>query len=153
MMTNSTTSEFNPIDPANAANIEALPLLSTVLPYQFGSSTLEYVSAACACCGMALESDTIRGKFETKAKGATATLVAYGICYNCRTITPLEAKFHSDGSALFKGPTGWAEKRWTEIRPEGVKAMITGLVQRRWQQLLPPALVLGTMLVLYWNHQ
>lgn len=142
-MTTSGQREFNSVTPNVAEHIEALPLLITALPYQFGDSVIDHLNVSCACCGKTLEPDIIRGKFEIKAKGATASLLAYGLCFDCRTITPIEAKFHNDGTALFKGPNGWSQRRWDVSRRNNVVMLSIRLIKRKWQQLLPPVLVLG----------
>ena len=142
-MTIENTAKFNPITPAVAAEIDEMPLLSSVLPYRFGISAIEYVSAKCASCGELLEPDAIRGRFENKVHNTTASLTAFGCCLSCHTITPLEGKFHDSGKALFKTPTGWSESSWAEIKPDGVKSLVAGFIKGHWQQLLPPILVLG----------
>jgi len=147
-MTISITREYNPVSSAVAACIDALPLLSVALPFRFDNgSTITGLETSCTSCGKLLTSTSMKGKFELLADGTAASLNAYGICYDCRTITLIEAKFHDDGTALFKGPKGWIKCRWKERRPEGFQEAAARFIRLRWQQTLPPFLVFGAALV------
>ncbi|HEY3307162.1 MAG TPA: hypothetical protein VGJ93_01790 [Desulfuromonadaceae bacterium] len=144
--------EFNPININIALNIMAMPLLSTMLPYRFGGGSVEALSVQCSKCGEVLGPDAIRGRFEIKFQGLTANLRAFGVCYYCRTISPIEAKFHNDGTALFKGPLGWRRGRWAENRTTSFGAAVVRFVQQKWQLLLPPVLAFGITLAWHLNR-
>lgn len=146
-MTISEIRKFNPVSPSVTAGIDALPLISGALPYRFeNGSTITDLDTYCASCGKLLPSTSMKGKFVLIAGGTAASLDAYGICYDCRTITLVKARFHDDGNGLFKGPKGWSKCRWKEKRPQGFLAMTAWIVRQRWQQILPPILSFGVTL-------
>jgi hypothetical protein len=126
--------EIKPITDNLAADIEKLPLISTFLPYEFGGSTIRDVEVTCASCGTDLHSDTIRGEFETVAEGQSAHMTAYGICFKCKTITPVVSKFHGDGVVLTKVNLGWVQDVWTKEKAGGVMETV--------KQVLPPMIAL-----------
>jgi len=134
------------VSPDMADNIAALPLLSTSLPIRFrNGNTITHLDTNCARCGKLLGSKTIRGSLQLIADGASADIKAYALCYDCRTTTPVEAKLHNDGTVIYRRAGGWACSRWEAHRTFGMVA--TGCARHRWQQLLPPVLALGGVLL------
>src|ERR1039457_2717744 len=106
-------SKIRPITDEEAAKIEQMPILAEQLPYHFSGAVIEGVEIQCASCGSALPETSIRGTFELLGGGKMAHLQGNGVCYTCRTITPFESKFRSDGTCLIKNSTGWNKGEWT----------------------------------------
>jgi hypothetical protein len=120
--------KITPITDTMAANIEKLPLISTFLPYEFGGSVIRDVEVTCASCGVELHPDTIRGEFESVAEGQSAHMTAYGICFKCKTITPIVSKFHGDGEVLTKVNSGWVQGVWTTEKQGRVHGVLNKIV-------------------------
>src|SRR5450631_3191034 len=119
-----------PIEKDLALAIEKMPLLSTILPYNFGGSVIDQIEVTCASCGAELESDTIRGSIETMANEHAAHLNAYALCFKCKTITPIVSKFHDDGTVLIKLNNGWVKDIWT-TRKRGVLDDVAKYVRQK----------------------
>lgn len=125
------------INEAKAEAIEQLPLLDTLLPYEFGSTVIDDIAVTCAGCEAELGQDTIRG--ELIPGPYNCRLEAFGVCYSCRTITPISGRFAPDGSVMFKSKNGWSESEL--ISPVPVTPV--------WQKGLPPAAALA-VIALWW---
>jgi len=84
-----------------------LPLVSDQLPHYFQNGTsVGRLAVNCGGCGANVEE--IRGAFEVTNNGMTLALNdGYAVCYACRTLTPVAAKFLDDGSYLAKKENGW----------------------------------------------
>jgi hypothetical protein len=146
-MTNSLERKISPISDSKAAEIEQMPLLSTFLPYEFGGSTIENIEVTCASCGRELKPTTIRGAFTNVAKGHSANLEGYGVCYSCKTITPVVSNFQDAGVVIFKVSDGWRKSRWTN-RKSGFIGKLSHVLLENWQKLLPALIAL--MVVIEW---
>lgn len=116
--------------------IENLPPLCASLPYKFAGTgvaggTIDNIVCNCASCHKPILASNINGEF-TSFNNFSVSLTAYGICRepNCLTITPIESKFSSDGSALHKGPQGWSAGTWGSKPkagwPSRIKAFFIG---------------------------
>ncbi len=97
--------------------IEQMPPLP--LPHVFddgaGGGKLDALSINCAGCRKKIhtDSDDIRGEItKLTTNSLNVNLTAYAICYDCKTITPLEGRFCADGTMYLKGPEGWKQGRW-----------------------------------------
>ncbi|GEM_PF-4949673 len=89
-----------------------LPLVSEQLPHYFQNGTsVGRLGVNCGNCGSDVEE--IRGKFEVANNGMTLALEeGYAVCYKCKTLTPVSAKFLDDGSYLAKKEHGWERGRY-----------------------------------------
>ena len=126
-----------------AKEIEQMPLLATDLPFEFGGGTISWLTVNCASCGIEIEANSIRGKFEPVIDNTVAKLKAYAVCYKCCTLTPIEAKFHNDGNVLYRThPNGWIKRRWGSPDTDIQKIM------SRWQKTLPP--IIAVVVVVTW---
>ena len=113
MLKKVSVSEYVPISDAQVDEIESMSLLSEQLPFKFrNGGVISSITISCGSCGDSLEPKVIRGSFKTICNGKASTLSAYGICYKCRKITPLDARFQSDGTVIYKAQDGWAEVCW-----------------------------------------
>lgn len=139
--------DITPIQADLAEHVEKLPLISTVLPYEFGGGLIDHLAVSCAGCGDEIGQESIRGEFETAANGQATKLKAYAVCYKCRTLTPVESRFHSDGTLLNKGSNGWIESEWAEKKTGFLKSF-GRIITNRWQQVVPP--LVAVVLVGIW---
>jgi hypothetical protein len=135
-----------------ALEIEQMPLLTSCLPYKFvGCSidhvTIDHINVTCGSCGTELAPDTIRGEITTVAGGRAASMISYGICFSCKTITPVTCKFHDDGTVLYKVGQGWVKDKWA-IRKRGTFEDVDKFIRQRWQQVFPP--LIAVALVMCW---
>jgi hypothetical protein len=69
---------------------------------------------------------------------------AYGICYKCKTITPVVSRFHDGGVVLFKVGNGWVKDVWT-TRNSGFVNDVVYFFQKRWQQIFPPLIAVAVV--------
>lgn len=125
------------ISDERAEAIEQLPLLDSLLPYEFGATTIDNIAVTCAGCEQELGQNTIRG--ELIPGPYNCRLEAYGICYSCHTITPISGRFGADGTVMFKSKNGWSESELIKPEPE----------MPAWQKGLPPAAAL-VVIALWW---
>ena len=135
------------IDDSLALEIEQLPRLSTIFPYKFGGSVIDGIAVTCGSCGEELSPKTIRGTIEIVAGGRAVNMTAYGICFKCKTITPVVSKFHDDGVVLIKVGKGWIKDVWT-TRKRGFCDNAVKFVRQKWQQIFPP--VIAVAIVIGW---
>lgn len=96
-----------------AEYIDSLPPLCHTLPYVFTETggKIENLSIKCSNCGKEILASEIRGRFESFNEHSVS-LTAFGLCFDDKTVTPMEVRFASDGSLLTKSPTGWVRGRW-----------------------------------------
>jgi|ERR1039457_1641329 hypothetical protein len=135
------------VSDALADDIEKMPKLSEELPCDFGGSTITDIQMTCAACGRELGPDTIRGSFQQMAGGHAVNLEGYGVCYECRTITPVSGKFHDDGVVIYRAENGWKKEIWT-TKKSGLIGKLKFALKEKWQMLLPP--ILASVIVAGW---
>jgi len=129
--------ETVPLAPEQESKIKSLPSLSEYLPYTFndGNGIIDHLSLDCAKCGALIMPDNIKGQFETNNQGM-AEIEGYGMCHNCRTVTPVAAKFSSDGTYLANEGSGWTKKRWGKgVAPWRLDLLLN------WKKHLVPAAI------------
>jgi len=141
------TPGITPVPPGLTARIDLMPCFNELLPFKFGKNRLETLSVNCAGCGVEVTVENIRGSIEATGDGKTATIQAYAMCYGCRTISPVDAKFHDDGTAIFKGPNSWVKGTW-DANPLGLHHALLNILQKKWQAIVPP--VIALILVISW---
>ena len=140
------SSEYVPISDAQVDEIESMSLLSEQLPFKFrNGGVISSITISCGSCGDSLEPKVIRGSFKTICNGKASTLSAYGICYKCRKITPLEAKFHNDGILIYKVQGRWAKDTWGEVTKNG----LFKILRKRKDQLIPPLIAVAVIVTWY----
>ena len=146
MLKKASVCEYAAISDTQVDEIEAMPMLTAQLPFKFrNGGAISTITISCGSCGDSLEPKVIRGQFKTICDGEAATLTAYGICYKCRKITPLEAKFHSDGMLIYKIQDRWAKDRWGEVSKNG----LWKILRKRKDQLIPPLIAVAVIVAWY----
>jgi len=147
-MTSETASEDERVGNDLAERIKQLPLLTESLPYFFpDGGKLNEIGFNCGGCGRPLSSHQIHGTIEEKMNGTTAALVGFGVCYECRTMSPCEVKFFSDGTSLHKKDTTWVKERWSPVRHSLIhRAML--YIYARWQTIIPP--MIAALILIWW---
>lgn len=129
--------ETVPLNQDQKNKIMSLPTLSEHLPYAFydGNGIIDHLSLDCAKCGALIMPDNIKGQFEANKHGM-ATIEGYGMCHNCRTFTPVAAKFSSDGTYLVNEGSGWTKKKWGKgVAPWRLDLLL------KWKKHLVPAAI------------
>ena len=101
-----------PLDNAKRSEIASLQAISQGLPYKFagGDARIDELSITCATCGKEIGPDHIKAEFTSR--GDMADLKGYGLCYGCKTVTPMVAKFSADGSYLRFDGSVWVKDQW-----------------------------------------
>jgi len=123
-----------------AERIQQLPLLTESLPYTFADGgKLNEIGFNCGGCNKPLSSHEIHGTMEEKMNGTVAALTGFGVCYECRTLSPIEAKFYADGTSLHKKDNSWVQERWSPVH-HTLTHRVSLYVYARWQTLIPPAI-------------
>lgn len=117
--TPTTETETDPdIDGKMIARAEELPLLSSLLPLKFANGAeIGGFAYCCAQCKDEIGPESIRADI-TALNPHVYNLEAYGLCYECKLISPLSARLADDGSMLLLKASGWSPARWgKEPRP------------------------------------
>ena len=101
-----------PLDNAKRSEIMSLQAISQVLPYKFagGDARIDELTMTCSTCCKEIGPDHIKAEFT--ARGDMADLKGYGLCYDCKTVTPMVAKFSADGSCLLFNGSSWVKGQW-----------------------------------------
>ncbi len=147
-MISKTHSGVEKVSSDEADEIQKLPLLEASLPFTFADGgTLGDIGISCGGCGKALGSHQIHGSIEGKLNGSVAVLTGFGVCFSCRTLSPCEVKFYSDGNSLHKKDNTWVKERWS---PEHhtFTHRVSLYVYGRWQTLIPP--VIAAIIIAGW---
>ena len=115
-----------------AKTIDALPAMSTLLPYTFANgSRLDGMNITCGGCRTEIHQDGIQGDV-VALNDNSFSLKAYAICFDCKTATPGEFRFSDDGTFLVKGKSGWKSGgRYSAESPAGVDVHIQTSGQAR----------------------
>lgn len=100
--------ETGPIEESLQQRIMSLPILKESLPYYFadGVGVIDHLSLDCSKCGEEIPPDNIRGMIEPNGS-EIAKLEGFGLCFTCRTVTPVTARFFFDGACVYENGTGW----------------------------------------------
>ena len=132
--------------------IMSLPTIAASLPYRFPKGArIDDLSCICAYCGASLEPASIRAEFTPVADGSTVLFKGFGVCYGCKTFTPLEIRFNDDGSALCRDSRGFYEQSWGEPQSiAGGFSLVIRFCRQYWNRILPPALAL--IVFLAWQN-
>lgn len=89
--------------------------VSEMVPFTFTSCNTRIDSFTCDCakCGQEIPQEHIRGESNSHNKH-TIEFIGHGICYACRTLTPVNVRFADDGSFMTKTETGWNRNMITQ---------------------------------------
>ena len=99
--------------------MQKMDTLVMLLPYEFPDkeAILNGLTLCCSGCHEIVPNENVRAEMISYNKGSVS-LEAYVACMDCKLITPVAAKFSSDGSALYKnGDEGWIAGRWGKEPP------------------------------------
>jgi len=122
--------ERKTISDSEAERIHSMQNLDTFLPVVFeNGSRVDKLTIICSCCGSEKQPE------EIKASGSvlphSASLNIWGICYECRLITPSAVRLRDDGSMLTRDPGGnWTEGRYAEEKKTGVWTAVKSIISR-----------------------
>lgn len=148
----STDIEAAPIEESLQQRIMSLPLLKESLPYYFadGAGVIDHLSLDCSKCGEEIPPDNIRGVIEPNGS-EIAKLEGFGLCFTCKTVTPVTARFFSDGACVYEDGTGWSRTTWGHgVAPSRIIIRkLSDYVGRNWATILPPVIAVGVV-VLWW---
>ena len=115
---------------AERREISNRPPASEMLPLIFKTGTrINSIGIECGNCGKDVPATQIRGDM-SRINENCVTFAGHGLCYECRTVTPIECRFSDDGSMLIKDGSGWRHAMITQQK--------TGLVVmvRSWLKTL-----------------
>lgn len=110
--------------------ISSKPPASEILPLIFKNGTrINYMGLDCGNCGKDVPAAQIRGDM-SRINEHCITFSGHGLCFHCRTFTPVECRFSDDVSMLIKDGAGWKHAMITQEK--------TGLVVivRNWLKTL-----------------
>ena len=95
-----------------AEELQSLPTLSEILPYQFKNRTrVDGVSIVCAQCEKEIHAKHIHAKVDIYEH--SLAVEAYAACFECRVITPAKMRFSDDGGILAADAAGnWMKKEF-----------------------------------------
>lgn len=115
--------ETHTVSDFEAERIQALPALSSFLPIKFeNGSTVDGLAINCALCRAELGSDEM--KSEVTVNKHNIEVKAYGVCYECKTLTPVNVKLRDDGSMLTLSNGYWLPGQYAKDKAVGVLAWI-----------------------------
>lgn len=104
---------INPISPRTRALLDC-PTIASQFPIRFkDGGGFPMFNAYCAQCNDPLDHEHIRGNV-TMHNDDTAIVDAAGACMKCKIATPVNYRFHSDGTATGISPR---DAKWTAYRP------------------------------------
>lgn len=93
------------------SKITSLPTMAQLLPYVFeNGSRIDGMTISCSICEGDVPPEHAHG--EIVEYGASATLKAHLLCYDCAVISPFECRLRNDGTLLIKGDNSWTEARY-----------------------------------------
>jgi hypothetical protein len=95
----------------------ARPNLAGQLPYYFpnGGATIQQIDTNCASCNAEIGEESIRAEFVV-TNPHVVTLTGHAICNLCESVTPIDARFNSDGNMLFKSGDDWERGRFIKSK-------------------------------------
>jgi len=109
------------------AEIESMTPADKILPLIFkNGSKITEIGLSCGNCGVDVKQQHIRGAAYS-TNHHTIAYSGFGLCYACKTVTPIECRFIDDGTFLLKNKDGWV---WNRITPEDL-----GLFVIAWRYL------------------
>jgi hypothetical protein len=115
---------------AERREISNQPPASEILPLIFKTGTrINSMAIACGNCGKDVPSTQIHGNM-SRINEHCATFSGHGLCYQCRTVTPIDCRFSDDGSMLIKDGSGWQRSMITREKT-GMVVMV-----RNWLKTL-----------------
>lgn len=96
--------------------ILAMDPISAQLPHTFHNGCMiEHITIKCAACSAELDAGKINGEWDIREH--SAAIKGYGVCYECRTITPVEFRLDDEGGTMSKDIAGnWHTGTWSEKR-------------------------------------
>ena len=131
---------FKPIPEELLLHIESLPKLNTLLPYTFNGGTIEDIGMCCGSCQKTILTSLMHAEIINQAGGDAAKVSAWGVCYECRKLTPMSAIFQTEGVVIFKTEKGWQKKSWGSPEKSKSKSESESKVGINWQSVVPPLL-------------
>jgi len=132
-----------------ADEIIQMPLLAESLPYTFADGgILKEIGINCGGCGRLLGSRQIHGTLGGRANKSAAVLTCFGVCYECKTLSPCDAKFFSDGSSLHKKDSSWVRECWNPGRNSLGGHRVLLYLYAHWQEVIPP--VIAVLIICGW---
>jgi hypothetical protein len=109
------------------AKIQSMTPADKTLPITFkNGSKISKIWLSCGKCGGDVEQQHIHGD-ASFTNEHTIAYSGFGLCYACKTVTPLECRIIDDGTFLLKNKDGWSWNRITRDDP--------GLVVIAWRYL------------------
>lgn len=122
-------SALTKVSDAEATRIQALPALSTFLPFRFeNGATVDGLTVNCAACGGEIGSDSIQAEIDRN--NHNISVKAYGVCLPCKVLTPLEVRLRDDGTMILKAGDNWFEGRYAKDHPVGVIAWLKTMMSK-----------------------
>ena len=94
-----------------AATIMGMPVMDSFLPIRFeNGAQIKTVSVLCAGCGKTIGATEMRT--ELKRVDGSAMVEGFGLCYECKTVSPFLFEFRDDGSYRYKDAKG----KWVTLK-------------------------------------
>lgn len=110
--------------------IQSMQMLNTLLPYRFddNAATIDNLEVKCSGCKTSIQADSIRAEIASSNVRSVA-LNAYAMCGTCQLVTPVIARFASDGGLLQQTSSGcWISGRWIAAQKVGLFGQLKALL-------------------------
>ena len=112
---------------------------------------LQSISISCSQCKKDIPQNHSYGLLAECAHNTN--LEAYGLCVDCKLITPVTCRFRDDGSYLIKSSDGWKERFSTNFSKQKKytvvnKLTIRGFFRDGWKHFFPP--VIAGIIISIW---
>jgi len=104
-------------------------MLNTLLPYRFdeNAATIDNLEVNCSGCKTAIAADSIRAEMVSSNSHSVA-VNAYAMCEACNLVTPVVARFSSDGGLLQNTSNGWVAGRWISVPKAGIFSQLKAVL-------------------------
>lgn len=114
-----------------AEQIAALPAITEFLPIRFANgNSVGKFTLRCGCCMRDLEPENIRVDIKQQS-GIGMAAEMWGICWECKTLTPGKVRFKDNGTFLtYSEQAGWSERKYGADRRQGSISLAFSILKK-----------------------